>query len=87
MTPRKRGRIWSGVSGIEFLPPDCTRGHPVRRERNALEECHDLVGLAESFAQGYVSSEFKDVIVFGVLIAFMLLRPQGLLGTPAINKV
>jgi branched-chain amino acid transport system permease protein len=45
------------------------------------------VGLAESFAQGYVSSEFKDVIVFGVLIAFMLLRPQGLLGTPAIDKV
>jgi branched-chain amino acid transport system permease protein len=45
------------------------------------------VGLAESLAQGYVSSEFKDVIVFGVLIAFMLLRPQGLLGTPAINKV
>jgi branched-chain amino acid transport system permease protein len=45
------------------------------------------VGLAESFAQGYVSSTFKDVIVFGVLIAFMLLRPQGLLGTPAIDKV
>jgi branched-chain amino acid transport system permease protein len=45
------------------------------------------VGLAESLAQGYVSSEFKDVIVFGVLIAFMLLRPQGLLGTPAIDKV
>jgi branched-chain amino acid transport system permease protein len=45
------------------------------------------VGLAESFAQGYVSSEFKDVIVFSVLIAFMLLRPQGLLGTPAIDKV
>jgi branched-chain amino acid transport system permease protein len=45
------------------------------------------VGLAESLAQGYVSSEFKDVIVFAVLIAFMLLRPQGLLGTPAIDKV
>jgi branched-chain amino acid transport system permease protein len=45
------------------------------------------VGLAESLAQGFVSSEFKDVIVFGVLIAFMLLRPQGLLGTPAIDKV
>jgi branched-chain amino acid transport system permease protein len=45
------------------------------------------VGLAESFAQGYGPSEFKDVFVFGLLIAFMLVRPQGLLGTPAINKV
>jgi branched-chain amino acid transport system permease protein len=46
-----------------------------------------IVGLAESFAQGYWSSTFKDVIVFGILIAFMLLRPSGLLGSPAINKV
>jgi branched-chain amino acid transport system permease protein len=45
------------------------------------------VGIAESFSEGYLSSTFKDVIVFGVLIAFMLLRPQGLLGTPAIDKV
>jgi branched-chain amino acid transport system permease protein len=45
------------------------------------------VGLFESFAQGYWSSTFKDVIVFGILIAFMLLRPSGLLGTPAIDKV
>src|SRR5438132_1051986 len=45
------------------------------------------VGLAESFAEGYWSSTFKDAIVFGLLIAFMLLRPTGLLGTPAIQKV
>jgi branched-chain amino acid transport system permease protein len=45
------------------------------------------VGLFESFAQGYWSSTFKDVIVFGILIAFMLFRPSGLLGTPAIDKV
>ncbi len=46
-----------------------------------------LVGIAESFAEGYWSSEFKDAIVFGMLIAFMLLRPTGLLGTRAIQKV
>ena len=46
-----------------------------------------LVGIAEAFAEGYWSSTFKDAIVFGLLIAFMLLRPTGLLGTPAIQKV
>jgi branched-chain amino acid transport system permease protein len=46
-----------------------------------------LIGLAESFAAGYVSSTFQNVIVFAVLIAFMLLRPTGLLGTADIRKV
>ena len=46
-----------------------------------------FVGIAEAFSQGYLSSTFKDVIVFGLLIAFMLVRPTGLLGTPAIQKV
>jgi branched-chain amino acid transport system permease protein len=46
-----------------------------------------LIGLAESFASGYISSTFQNVIVFGLLIAFMLLRPTGLLGTADIRKV
>jgi branched-chain amino acid transport system permease protein len=45
------------------------------------------VGLAESFAAAYVSSTFQNLIVFGLLIAVMLFRPTGLLGSPEIGKV
>jgi branched-chain amino acid transport system permease protein len=46
-----------------------------------------LVGLAESFSAAYVSSTFQNLIVFGLLIAVMLFRPTGLLGSPEIGKV
>jgi branched-chain amino acid transport system permease protein len=46
-----------------------------------------LIGLAEAFTIGYISSTYKDAIVFLILIAVMLIRPSGLLGTPAIQKV
>lgn len=46
-----------------------------------------LIGLAESFVTGYVSSTFQDVIVFGILIAFMLVRPNGIFGRAEITKV
>ena len=46
-----------------------------------------LVGLAESFSSGYVSGNWSDLVVFSMLILFMLLRPSGLLGTRAIQKV
>jgi branched-chain amino acid transport system permease protein len=46
-----------------------------------------LIGLAESFTAAYISSTFQNLIVFGILIAVMLLRPFGLLGTPELNKV
>jgi len=38
------------------------------------------IGMIEAMAAGYISSAFKDVIVFGVFIAVLYLRPQGLLG-------
>jgi branched-chain amino acid transport system permease protein len=46
-----------------------------------------LIGLAEAFTAGYVSSTFQNAIVFGVLIAVMLVRPNGLLGRAEIQKV
>jgi branched-chain amino acid transport system permease protein len=46
-----------------------------------------LVGLVESWAQGYLNGNVADLVVFGILIAFMLVRPTGLLGTPALQKV
>ena len=46
-----------------------------------------LVGCAEAYAQGYANGNWSDLIVFGILILFMLIRPRGLLGTRAIQKV
>ena len=36
-----------------------------------------LIGLAESFVTGYISSTYTNLIVFGILIAVMLVRPSG----------
>jgi branched-chain amino acid transport system permease protein len=46
-----------------------------------------LIGLAEAFITGYVSSTFQDVFVFSILIVLLLLRPSGLLGRADIQKV
>jgi branched-chain amino acid transport system permease protein len=45
-----------------------------------------LIGIAESFVTGYISSTFTNLIVFGVLIAVMLVRPSGLLGREQMQK-
>jgi branched-chain amino acid transport system permease protein len=46
-----------------------------------------LIGLAEAFATGYISSTFQQAIVFALLIAVMLVRPSGLLGRAQVQKV
>jgi branched-chain amino acid transport system permease protein len=46
-----------------------------------------LVGLAEAYATGYFGGRWSDLIVFGMLIFVLLVRPSGLLGTRAIQKV
>lgn len=39
-----------------------------------------VLGITESLAAGFISSAYKDVIAFVVMIAVLLVRPQGLLG-------
>jgi branched-chain amino acid transport system permease protein len=46
-----------------------------------------LIGIAESFITGYVSSTFTNLLVFGLLIVVMLVRPSGLLGQAQMQKV
>src|SRR5574341_572656 len=46
-----------------------------------------LIGLAEAFSAGYISSTFQDLIVFLILVAVMLLRPRGLLGAAVLDRV
>lgn len=46
-----------------------------------------LLGLTESFATGYVSSDYEDVFAFGLLVLILIFRPAGLLGKSASEKV
>jgi branched-chain amino acid transport system permease protein len=46
-----------------------------------------LIGLTEAYATGYVGGQWSDLVVFGILILFMLLRPTGIFGARAIQKV
>ena len=46
-----------------------------------------LIGIAESFITGYISSTYTNLIVFGILIVFMIVRPRGLLGKVQLQKV
>jgi branched-chain amino acid transport system permease protein len=46
-----------------------------------------LIGIAESFITGYISSTYTNLLIFGLLIAVMLVRPTGLFGRPQLRKV
>ena len=46
-----------------------------------------LVGLTEAYASGYFGGRWAEVVVFGILIFVLLVRPQGLLGTRELKKV
>jgi branched-chain amino acid transport system permease protein len=46
-----------------------------------------LMGIFEVFVGGYISSAYKDVIVYLLLIITLLLRPEGLLGQRYIEKI
>src|SRR2546430_583588 len=45
-----------------------------------------VIGLAEAFVTGYISSPYSNLIVFGVLIVGILGRPSGLLGRGQLQK-
>ena len=46
-----------------------------------------LLGLLETFAGALFGATFKNIVPFGVLIAILLVRPQGLFGRAAIERV
>lgn len=46
-----------------------------------------LLGLAETFAAAFISSQYKDIVAFGLLVLILLFRPSGLLGKPEVEKV
>jgi len=46
-----------------------------------------LLGIAESLTKGYISSQFSDAVVFGILILVLLFKPSGLFGRNIREKV
>jgi branched-chain amino acid transport system permease protein len=46
-----------------------------------------LIAFVEQFGAHYASPHLRDVYVFGLLIAILLIRPTGLLGTSVVEKV
>ena len=46
-----------------------------------------LLGIIETFAKAYISTDLSDAIVFTVLIVVLLVKPSGLLGRYVPEKV
>ena len=46
-----------------------------------------ILGLAEMLTAGFISSQFRDLVVFGLLIITLIVRPTGLFGKSVGEKV
>ena len=46
-----------------------------------------VLGWTESFATGYVSSDYEDVFAFALLVLILIFRPSGILGKASSQKV
>ncbi|MDR1775561.1 MAG: branched-chain amino acid ABC transporter permease [Actinomycetes bacterium] len=46
-----------------------------------------MLGIIEALASGFISSGYKDVIAFVILIIVLIFRPGGLLGESVVEKV
>ena len=46
-----------------------------------------LLGVVEALTAGYLSTEYKDVMAFALLIFVLLFMPTGILGRPEVEKV
>ena len=46
-----------------------------------------LIGIIETIAKKYISTQFSDAVVFSVLIVILLVKPAGLLGKQVQEKV
>ena len=46
-----------------------------------------ILGLAEMLTAGFISSQMRDIVVFGMLVLTLLWRPTGLFGKHVAEKV
>ena len=43
-----------------------------------------ILGVAEALSSAYLSTEYKDVVSFALLILVLLVMPTGILGRPEV---
>ncbi|MGI5173050.1 branched-chain amino acid ABC transporter permease [Treponema sp. OMZ 840] len=46
-----------------------------------------ILGIAETFTKGFLSSQFADAISFAILIVILLVKPAGIMGSTKREKV
>ncbi|AEA33976.1 branched-chain amino acid ABC transporter permease [Hippea maritima] len=46
-----------------------------------------VIGISESLAAGYVSSSYKDMVAFVVMIAVLFIAPEGIFGSKDVERV
>lgn len=46
-----------------------------------------IMGITETLAKGFISSELADAIAFGILIVILIVKPSGILGKNTREKV
>ena len=46
-----------------------------------------VLGWCESFATGYISSDYEDALAFALLVLILIFRPSGILGKAKTQKV
>jgi branched-chain amino acid transport system permease protein len=57
-------------------------GHPIGAVVGGF-----VVGIAESMAAGYLSSQYKDAVAFLIILAVLFLMPRGLFGRAVTERV
>ncbi len=73
MTPGLKSFVAAVLGGIGIIPGAALGGF--------------VIGLLETFATAFGMSDFRDAIVYGILILILLVRPAGILGKNAKEKV
>lgn len=73
MTPGLKSFVAAVLGGIGIIPGAALGGF--------------VIGLLETFAIAFGMSDFRDAIVYAVLILILLVRPAGLLGKNVKEKV
>lgn len=46
-----------------------------------------LLGIVEAMTAGYISSDYKDAVAFGVIILVLFFMPRGLMGSRVVERV
>lgn len=73
MTPGLKSFVAAVLGGIGIIPGAALGGF--------------VIGLLEIFATAFGMSDFRDAIVYGILILILLVRPAGILGKNVKEKV